>query len=588
MVARRAEGVSLKRARSLTESLYATFDEEHPDLAGQGVRVVPGVGLRPDERADAGRIGRLLMGVVLLVLLIACANLAGLALARGAVRRGELAVRAALGASRARVIRLLLTESLLVAVLGAAAALGLTAAVSGGLPRLVPFRMSVGFAPDATVVLFGIGVAVAAGVLFGLLPAFSSSRTELREALSVATRSATPGSTVLRQGLVAVQLALSFVLLAGTALLGRSLYAARRTDPGFDADRVAVVSLDLRRRGGYDDASGRVFYDRLRENVASLPGVEAVGVVAELPIADFQSNHTPVGPDETLTRDSPRRAPVYGNLADAGYFRAQGIRLVRGRLFEPGDEGANAEPVAVINEALARRFFGDEDLVGRELPFLADPDGERARVVGVVADHQHMSLRLPARSVYWVPFGRWYRGDMSLVARTPGEVAALVPRVAAQVERLDPGMPVLRAASERQLIGGTLRETRMVSALIAIFGVLALVLAAVGLYGAVAYSVARRTREIGVRIAMGATARDVLRMVLGQGVRVGLAGLGVGLAAALAALRLLRGLLFQVSPADPLSLAGGAAVLLAVVVVATAVPARRATTVEPARALSDE
>jgi predicted permease len=588
VVARRAPGVSFERARALTEAFYGRLEKEHnPNLAGQGVWVVPGVGLKPGERADAARLSALLMGIVVLVLLIACANLAGLALARGTGRASEMGVRTAVGASRTRLVRLLLTESLLLASLGGVVGLALTALVAGGLPRLVPFPLSVGFAPDGRVLAFGMALAVAAGVLFGLLPALSASRTGLRETLSAAARSSTPRSLVVRRSLVALQLAMSFLLLAGTGVLVRSLHAAQVSNPGFDADRVAVVSLDLRQRGGYDAPGGEGFYDGLLTRVKALPGVTAAGVIAELPIADFQSNHTPHVPGEPA-RPEVRQRPVYGNYADAGYFRALGIALEQGRLFDRGDGGARAEPVVVINQTLARRFFADEDPVGRMLPFATEQDGRPARVVGVVADHRHMSLRLPARSVYWVPFGTHYRGDMTVVARTPGDPATLAPRMAAQVQDMDPGMPVLRAATLRQLISGTLRETRMVSALIAIFGLLALSLAVVGLYGAVSYAVEQRTREIGIRIALGATIRDVLSLVLRQGVVVGVVGLAIGLGAAALSLRLLRRLLFGVSPVDPVSLAAGAAVLLGAVLLATLLPARRATRVEPARALNDQ
>lgn len=588
VVGRLADGVSADQARQATEALYARLDEEHPELAGQGVRMVEGVGLRPGEREQTATISRLLLGIVALVLLIACANLAGLGLVRGAGRRGEVGVRAALGASRARVVRQMLTESLLVGLAGGLAAFLLTALVAGELPRLVPYAVSVPFDPDLKVFLFGLGIALGAGVLFGLLPSWTASRADLREALSGDTRGSTPRARV-RTALVAVQLALSFVLVAGTGLLLRSLWRAQVLDPGFDADRIGVLSVNADRRSGYDEARGRVFFDGLREEAASVPGAEAVGLVGELPVADFHSNHTPRPRGyEPGSAAGPPPLPVFFNHADAGYFAAMGMELVRGRTFEAWDHGTDAEPVAVVNETLARRFFGQDDPVGRLLPFDARPRSGARRVIGVVADHRNHSLRNAPRAEYWVPFGRHYRGDMSLVVRARGRPEAMLPLLAERVERVDPGMPVLRAATLRQLVGGTLRETRMVSALIAIFGGVALVLAAVGLYGVTSYTVARRTREFGVRIAMGATGSALLGMVLRQGIYVGLMGLALGAGLALVALRLLRGLLFGVSPADPVSMAGGAMLLLAVALLAALVPAVRAAKVEPVRALTRE
>ncbi|HUG42428.1 MAG TPA: ADOP family duplicated permease [Longimicrobiales bacterium] len=589
--ARLAPGVSFDRAAGATAALYARFDEENPELAGQGIWIVPGVGATPDERDTAGGISRILAAIVLLVLLVACANLAGLALARGAGRRQELGIRAALGASRPRVVRQLLTEALLVALFGAAGALALTAVLAGRIPAILPYDVAIRFAADARVLAFGLALALAAGLLFGLLPALSAARTDLRATLGAGARTVAGGSR-LRRGLVAAQLALSFVLLAGTGVLLRSLDRVQRIDPGFDADRVAVIGLDADMRTGYDAALGRAFYDRLREEVAAMPGVEAAGLVAELPVADFQSNHTPMT-EADLAREGPRDGPpplpVLSNYADAGFFTAMGMPLEAGRLFRPADHGENAARVVVVNRALARRFFGDESPIGRSLPFGADPVWEEpTTVIGVVGDHRNRSLRGDPAAGYWIPFDRNYRGDMDLVVRTPGDPAVLAPRVAALVERIDPGMPVLRAAPLRDLVGGTLRDTRLISTLIAIMGAIALALAAVGLYAVMAYAVASRTREMGVRMAVGASAGRVLRLVLGQGLLLAGLGLLLGIPMALAGLRLLRGLLFGVSPADPVALAAGGAALLLVAALASLVPAWRATRVEPVTALREE
>lgn len=589
--ARLAPGVTLEQAAAATESLYHRFDEENPEQAGQGVQVIPGIGMTPTDRAEAMAMSRILLAIVVLVLLIACANLAGLALARGAGRRGEMGVRTALGASRLRLVRHLLTESLLVALVGGAAAVGITWLAAGMLPAIFPWDLAVGLEPDRTVLLFALITAVLAALLFGLLPALRTSRTDLRGLLAGSSRSVAGRGTRLRRGLVALQLALSFVLLAGTGLLLRSLHNARTLDPGFAADHVAAISLDAGMRSGYDEQAARAFYRRLRDEAAARPGVAAVGLVAELPIADFGSNHTPYAPGEVpgdRPPGTPPPTPVLITFADAGYFDALGLTL-RGRTFEPGDYGKNAEPVVVINRAMAERFFGDDDPVGRLLPIMAEPDwDEPTRVIGVVSDFRNRSLREEPRDQYWIPFDRHYRGDMTLVVRTAGGPAPLARDLAALVERLDPGMPVLRAATLRDLVGGTLGETRMVSTLIAIFGSIALLLAAIGLYGVMAYSVAQRTRELGSRIAIGANARDIRRLVMAQGVRVAAAGLGAGLILAMAGLRVLQGMLFGVEPADPLALVAAAAVLLATAMTAALLPARRAMKVEPVRALAEE
>lgn len=592
VLGRLAPGVTLEQAESATEALYSRFDERHPDLAGQGVRVVTGVGMTPDERREAGTISRLLQGIVLLVLLVACANLAGLALARGASRRGEVGVRAALGASRARVIRQLLVESLLVALLGGGVAVALTWAASGWLPAVLPYAVSVGFEPDGRVLLFATATAVTAGIVFGLIPALRTARADVRTVLAGDSRAIAGHGTRLRSGLVAVQLALSFVLLAGTGLMLRSLYNARVVDPGFDPDGAAVVSVDAAMRSGYDEEAGRLFFRRLRDRVRTLPGVQAVGMVRTLPLVHFQSNHTPNSIGRVARRDrrSPPPPPVYFSAADHGFFDAAGIDLIAGRTFGPQDYGAGAERVAVINETMARRFFdAGASPVGRTLPIAVRPDRETpTRVVGVVRDFRNLSLDQEPRAQYWYPWDRSYAGDMVLVARTTGDPTALAATLGQLVEDIDPGMPVLEAASFRTLVGGTLAETRTVSTLIAVFGAIALVLAAVGLYGVMAYSVARRTREMGVRIALGARARDVLGMVLKQGLVLVGAGLGIGVLGALAGLRILEGMLFGVTPGDPVALGGGALVLGAVAVVAALVPAWNATRVEPVDALKQE
>ena len=590
--ARLAPGVTVEQARAATGALYARLDEQFPDLTGQGVRVVGGVGMTPDEREEAGTISRLLQGIVLLVLLIACANLAGLALARGAGRRGEVGVRTALGASRIRVVRQLLTESLLVAAAGGAVAVGITYMAARWLPSVLPYSVSIGFEPDGRVFLFALGTAVAAGVIFGLLPALRAARTDVRSVLAGDPRSIARKGTRLRRGLVALQLALSFVLLAGTGLLLQSLYNARVVDPGFEPDGAAVVALNAAMRSGYDEEAGRSFFRRLRDEARALPGVDAVGMVATLPLVQRPSNHTPVPFGEAYQRDpdAPPPPPVFFATADDGYFEAAGIEIVAGRGFGPGDRGENAERVAVINETLARRFFGPgENPIGQLLPFGARPDPEDpTRVIGVAGDHRNLSLDQEPVAHYWVPWDRSYAGAMVLVARTAGDGGALATDLGELVERIDPGMPILQAGTLRSLVGGTLGETRTVSILIAIFGLVALVLAAVGLYGVMAYSVARRTREMGVRIALGARARDVVGLVLRQGLVIIAIGLGLGLLAALAGLRLLEGLLYDVAPGHPPALILGAVVLAATAAAAALVPAWKATRVEPVTALKEE
>ena len=589
LFARLGPDVSYAAADAATRALYARFDEEHPELAGQGVWLSRGVAMTPEDRTAAARVGRMLLGIVLLVLLIACANLAGLALARGAARTGEMGIRSALGASRTRVVRQLLTESFLVALAGGGVALAVTHMVAGRLSLIIPYDVSAEFRPDLRVVLFALGAVLFAAAFFGLLPALRASRADVRTVLAGSSRRVVGPGSRLRRGLVTIQLALSFVLLAGTGALLRSLHNARTIDPGFAADSAVVMTLDAGMRSGYDEDAGRAFFRRLREEIAALPGVVAVGVVAEVPIVDFQSNHTTTEKGEERDPDAPPPVPVLYNTADAGYFEAAGIPLLAGRTFGPPDLGSEAPPVAVINHALARRYFDGQDPVGRLLPFEAEPDwNATTRVIGVVADHHNLSLRGEPRPQYWIPFDRHYRGAMTLVARTAGDAAPFARQLTEVVERVDPGMPVLRSASLRELVGGTLRDTRLVSTLVTVLALIALLLAAVGLYGVMAFTVAWRTRELGVRIALGATGRDIVGMVVGQGLRLALVGLVAGIALALAGLHVIRGILFGVSPSDPLALAGAAAILIATTAAATFVPARRATRVEPVQAMEQE
>ena len=580
-------GMSLGQAQADMGAIMGRLQQEYPNPnAGIGIRLA---GAQEELVGDLRPTLLVLLGAVGFVLLIACANVANLLLARAAGRGREMAVRVALGASRARIIRQLLTESTLLAcvggLLGLLFALWGVALLSSLIPQDVPRFGETSL--DLPVLGFTLGATLLTGVLFGLAPAIHSARIDMNESLKEGGRGATEGRgrNRIHSLLVVSEVALSLVLLIGAGLLVKSFIKLRNTDPGFDPRNMLSASLSLAPIRYAKNEQVTQFYDRLIERVGALPGVESVGAVAPLPLSDNNMSYS------FVVLDRPEPPPGQGLSASArfvtpGYFRAMGIPLRRGRMFTEQDR-ADTPPVLVVNETFARKYFSGEELLGKRLRLgFGRLEGE---IVGVVGDVRGNSLSVPATPEYYIPQAHAASGDMSLVLRTSTtDPAALAPALRAVVREMDKDQPLYEVRTMNALVAHSMARQRFSTTLIGVFAALALLLAAVGIFSVMSFLVAQRTHEIGIRMALGAQASDILRMILGHGMVLTLGGVGLGLAASCGLTRLMSSLLFGVSATDPLTF-GGVAVLLAfVALLACYAPARRATKVDPNIALRYE
>jgi putative ABC transport system permease protein len=596
-IARLRPGATLAQAQAEMERITAALRHQYPDTNKDiGARLVP---LEKNLTSENRRALWILFGAVGCVLLIACVNVANLLLARATGRQRELAVCAALGASRARLMRRLLTESLLLAlaggVLGSLVALWSVDALLALNPVYLPGAESMVL--DSRVLGFTFLLSLLTSVLCGLAPAWRVSKIDLVTALKEGLRTASEnkGQRRLRDALVVTEVALSLVLLTGAALLLHSFWRMRQADPGFDARQLLTFRLSLSYQK-YDAAKAGEFFRRLQSRLHTLPGVRAAANVFPLPLNDEREfNDLDSALDARFEIEGqPMRAherpPYDPRTVQPGYFDAMGIRLTRGRAFDEHDIEA-AAPVAVINEALARRYFADTDPIGKRvrLSSLVTPQTEPLRqIVGVVADVKHRGVMTPARPEIYVPFAQSPFQEMFVVVKTDVEPASLTSAVRAAVLELDRDLPIFNVKTMEQRLGQSFAESRFNALLLAVFAWLALALAAIGLYGVLAYVVAERTHELGVRVALGAQARDIFSLVLKRGLALAGAGVAIGLLTALVLTRFLRSLLFEISSADPATYAVVASLLLAVAALACWLPARRATRVDPMVALRCE
>jgi predicted permease len=531
-----------------------------------------------------------LMGAVGFVLLIACANVANLLLAKAASRQKEMAIRAALGASRRRVIRQVLTESSLLALLGGV--LGVVLAYWGvqalsqwsgaTLPRAGEIAL------DARVLVFSLLASVATGLLFGLIPALQVSTPKLNHMLKEGGRSSTRGlQDRVRGGLIVAEVALALTLLAGAGLLVRSFVGLLNVDPGFNPRNTLAMDISVPpARYPSDDDRAR-FFQQICERLEALPGVEAAGMASNLPMLGWSSD-TNVKVLGRPNQPDPGYSARY-NSAAGNYFSAQGIPLLRGRDFSARDNSRSAPPVIVVTEALVKKIFPNEDPLGKRLRFWnfqgRDLDWE---IVGVVGNVRQRQLDDDRMDRLYLPSAFIPSGRGSLVVRTMGPPLALAEAIRQEILALDPEQPVSNIRTMEQAISRSLTDRRFMLTLLGIFAGAALGLAAIGLYGMMAYTVTQRSHEIGIRMALGAQRRDVLRLIVGQGLKLVLLGLGLGLMGALAVTRFLEASLFGVTPTDPLTFAVIAVFLTAVALLACWIPARRATKVDPLVALRHE
>ena len=579
-------GTALETARAEMSTLAASLARERGrNPESEGVLLVP------LQEAMYGR-GRpvllVLLGAVGLVLLIACGNVAGLLLARAAEREQELAIRAALGATRRRLAQQRFAESLLLGAAGAASGLVLSLWGVDLLLKLVPGDIervrAVGV--DGNVLLFTAVTAVACGLLAGVAPALFAAGSAPALALAEGGRGATAGRTKarLRGFLVAGQLALSIVLLVTAALLLRSFDALRRVDPGFATTGRLAAQVALP-QGRYDEAARAAFFEDFTARVHEIPGVIAAGAVNVLPLSgsNTSSNYTVEGEPE---RPRDQAANTNRRSVAGEYFAALGLSLLEGRVFERRD-AAGAPEVVVVNRTFARRHWPEGSALGKRMRFGSGPSNNATwrEVVGVVADLRHQALDEAPRAEVYLPLAQVPAGTMSVVVAGAVPIDGLVEALRGTVRSLDPDLPLANVRSMEAVVSGALLPQRLAMVLVGAFAALALVLSALGLYGVVAYSVARRTQEIGVRIALGATGPGVLRFVVGQGMRLVAVGVAVGLASAWGLTRLLSSLLYGVSPSDPVAFSLAAATLGLVALLAAALPAWRASRLDPMVAL---
>lgn len=583
VVARLAPGATVAQARRETAAFAARLAEAYP-AANQGL----GATVESLYEATVGDVKPALwtlLGGVGFLLLIVCSNLGNLFLARVSARRGELAVRGALGAGPARVARQLLTESLALGLLG-----GLLGVLLGfwllelfravgpqDLPRLQEVRL------DLAVLGVAGSLALVVGLGLGLAPALFASRAKRLVWLKTAGRGGSGMGGRLRDGVVVAQVALAVVLLAGAGLLLRSFLEVTRVDPGFRAE--GVLTLQFGRPSGLDPAGAVAFYDRLFEDLQALPGVSAAGAVTRLPLGGNISTRLEVRGRALEEGELPE---VEFRRAGGSYFEAMGIPLLRGRAFGDRDR-PDSPPVMIASRAAAERLWPDEDPVGRHVRFaFAGDDAPWVEVVGVVGDVKHFGLEAEAPPIVYVPFSQGPPGSPLLAVRTPGDPLALAGPVRETLRALAPDIVTWDLRPMAAHVDRSVAARRFLLLLIGFFGVLALLLAAVGIYGVIAFGVRRRTREIGVRMALGADRAAVVRMVVSRGLRLAGPGLALGLLAALLLTRLIRGLLFGVTPADPLALGGVVLLLGGVAAFASWLPSRLAVRVDPMTVLREE
>jgi macrolide transport system ATP-binding/permease protein len=538
----------------------------------------------PTTRTTVIKLSRLLMAVVGFVLLIACANVANLLLARAESRRKEIAVRLALGAPRARLIRQMLTESLVLSVAGGAAGLLISVWLMD-LVSLFDLPPAIDTSLDKTVVGFALAISFSTGIMFGLVPALQASKVDLIPALKDSTRhskiSTRRFST--RDLLVVSQVALSLVLLIGSALFLKSLQNAYHADLGFETRDALLASVDLSLQR-YDTSAQKEFETQIRTRLAALPGVMSVATTAFMPLTTSGMRGA-VRVEGHQVREG-EDTEIDMNAVSIGYFDTMGISLLAGRDFTDRDK-QDAPPVAVINDAMASRYWPDQDAIGKRIS-LSGSQGPMVEIVGVVKTGTYRALGEPGIAYIYLPEAQNPVGRFTIIARTSGNAAALADPLRRQVRELDKALALFDVRTLNEHIDEALSQQRMIATLLGAFGVLALLLASVGIYGVMSYSVTRRTRELGVRIALGAGPVDILKLVVGRGLLLTLSGASLGLLAALSLTHVVDGLLFGVKPTDPVVFVAITALLTGVALVASFVPARRASKVDPMTAVRYE
>ena len=586
-IGRLKSGVSMETARADIDAVHSQLRAAFPAEYARTTMTL--VSLQEELTGKVKPALTVLMGAVLFVLVIACANVASLLLARMTERERDLALRTALGASRARIVRQLLVESALLAIAGGAAGLLLSAWAVPLLATLAPTTMSrLDTAHvDLTVVAFSLGISLATALVFGLLPSIRASRINLQHTLHADGRKTSQASTSpARRLLVAADVALAVVLLAGAGLMIKSVGRLLGVDPGFTPDKVLTMNVSLVGAAYAKDEQVVVKTDQMLDALRALPGVEVVAAASQIPLGgngDCWGFHIQDRPGLTPADDScPER---YGVTPD--YFKVMRIPLKRGRLFLESDR-ANAEPVLIVGERTARTLWPKGDAIGHHVRIGDHASGPWRTIIGVVGDVRHAELAAPPTMQMYTPQSQVTDSFLTVVIRGGGDPSLLAGEARRAIWSVASDVPIDNVTPLADLVAQSVGPRRFMMVLLELFGGVALLMTAVGLYGVLSYSVAERTREIGIRAALGASRADIVRLVLGGGLAVVSAGLGIGVVIAVASTRYLQGSLYAVSPTDPVTFAGVVCVLFAVAVLAQGVPVARATRVDPSVALRQD
>jgi putative ABC transport system permease protein len=591
VLGRLAPGATVAQASTEMGVIASGLAQQYPDTnRDEGVNLYT---LRDIFVGDTRPAILVVFGAVTFVLLIACLNVTNLFLVRSTVRAKEISVRLALGAGRGRIIRQLLTESFLLALLGGG--LGIVVGVWGitGISHLLPTDsfQSMGVQMDLGVLTFTAVIIMLVAVAFGLGPALQASRQDVQETLKEGGRGSTSGAAQhrLRCLLATTETSLALVLLVGAGLMLNSLYHLLRVSPGFQPDRVLTMEMDLRSTQYSKPAAVINFWQQVLDRVHTIPGVETVAVGTNIPLTNDhnRSDITIDGLPSPPSGDSPH--PDW-HVISSGYTTVLGVPLLRGRLFTDADN-ETSPPVALINARMAQRFWSNGDPIGHRFTWGHPENNKETKwitIVGVLGDTKLYGLGNPSRLEVYLPFGQKLANDMNLVVRSAADPALLTSAIQESVAAVDKDQPIFGITTMKEVVDNSESTRRVTLVLLALFSALALVLAAIGVYGVIAYSVQRRTQEVGIRVAFGAQKIDILRLVLKEGIRLTLLGVAIGIVAALGLTRLMSALLFGVSPTDPLTFLGVAALLTLVSLAACYIPARRATRVDPMIALRYE
>jgi len=586
-IGRLREGQTLESAQQRMDAMLVQLKEEYPEAYGNqgGTTLVPQneAGIHPSFGSAQMGMSTVMMAVVGLLLLIACVNVANLFLARARDRKREMGIRLSLGAGRGRIIRQLLTESLMFSALAGVAGLGLAYLATGmlhnvRLPIDGPFNLDVEL--DASVLWFTALISMAAGIVFGMAPALEATKPETVSAVKGETNGKL-GRSRMSSALVVTQMALSLLLLISSGLFLRSLQGATQIDPGFeDPANLVMASLDPGLQG-YDEPRTRAFFDRIQDEIRALPEVTSVAMTNSVPLGFSNADRSIDIPGYEFA-EGERNSLFYAYVAE-GYLETMGIELLEGRTYTRADD-AEAPPVIIVNKRFADRFWPNESAIGQ----VVVTAGEDREVIGVVETGKYSSLgEAPAEFMYLSYHAR-YRSDMTLVARTPGDPQTVLAAMRNIVRNADADMPLYDVRSMEDHMGIALLPARLGGSVLGIFGVLGLLLAGVGIYGVMAYSVSQRSRELGIRVALGASRESVLKLVVGEGMKLALVGTLIGLVGAFGAAQLVSGLLYNVQALDPVAFVAVPLLLISVAAFAVYIPARRAARVDPIRAMKSD